>query len=350
MGRYGPAWRSRGASAPECGKRGRHRPAHLGDLIGRLSDSTLPLGVWLITDMAPRDLYPDRCRLPGDPPISSRYEEGTSTTMSIVAHTRPFVLGVDAQARSHPRAILLRLTGEILDGGQFAASPAGLQCAIAWVARRTGANLDTLWVIEGVGTCGARLARAAADAGSAVVEAARMNARANRGMGKSDPLDARRIAQAVADRGRTAASARQRRWCSCCTARPDRPARPHQHRAGGSDQRCDRPAIGGRSGCRRPRCPSASQITEIAVWRTRHDELAVGIARAQALCVAKRVRAGDRSYQPSLVSLTKEIQQTTRTRPRHHPRLPQPGPLPTQITAGSQRLPASRPLSFVTSR
>lgn len=30
-----------------------------------------------------------------------------------------------------------------------------------------------------------------------VVEAARMNARANRGVGKSDLLDARRIAQAV---------------------------------------------------------------------------------------------------------------------------------------------------------
>ena len=86
---------------------------------------------------------------------------------------------------------------EIHDEGQFPATPAGLQRAIAWVARRTGADLDTLWVIEGVGTYGARLARAATDAGSAVVEAARMNARANRGMGKSDPLDARRIAPAV---------------------------------------------------------------------------------------------------------------------------------------------------------
>jgi len=54
-----------------------------------------------------------------------------------------------------------------------------------------------LWVIEGVGTYGARIARAAGDAGYCVIEAARMNARANRGVGKSDPLDARRIAQAV---------------------------------------------------------------------------------------------------------------------------------------------------------
>jgi hypothetical protein len=61
---------------------------------------------------------------------------------------------------------------------------------IAWVARRTGAELDILWVIEGVGTYGARLAGAASDAGFRVVEAARMNARANSGVGKSDPLDA----------------------------------------------------------------------------------------------------------------------------------------------------------------
>ncbi len=54
-----------------------------------------------------------------------------------------------------------------------------------------------MWLIEGVATYGARLARAAADAGYAVVEAARMNARTNRGVGKSDPADARRIAQAV---------------------------------------------------------------------------------------------------------------------------------------------------------
>lgn len=55
------------------------------------------------------------------------------------------------------------------------------------VARRTRADLDTLWVIEGVATYGARLARAAADAGYCVVEAAKMNTCANRGVGKSNP-------------------------------------------------------------------------------------------------------------------------------------------------------------------
>ena len=107
--------------------------------------------------------------------------------MSMVAHTHPFVIGVDAHARNHALAILACPTGEVLDEGQFPATGAGLQRAVDWVARRTGGDLDTLWVVEGVGTYGARLARAAADAGYSVAEAARMNARANRGVGKSDP-------------------------------------------------------------------------------------------------------------------------------------------------------------------
>jgi len=72
--------------------------------------------------------------------------------MAIVAHALPFVIGVDTHARR---------------------------------------------VIECIATYGARLARAVNDAGYEVAEAARMDARANRGVGKSDPLDARRIAAAV---------------------------------------------------------------------------------------------------------------------------------------------------------
>ena len=52
-------------------------------------------------------------------------------------------------------------------------------------------------MIECAATYGAQLARAVTDTGYTVVEAARMNAKANRGIGKSDQLDARRIAAAV---------------------------------------------------------------------------------------------------------------------------------------------------------
>ena len=66
----------------------------------------------------------------------------------MVAHTHPFVIGVDAHARNHALAILACPTGEVLDEGQFPATGAGLQRAVDWVARRTGGDLDTLWVVE----------------------------------------------------------------------------------------------------------------------------------------------------------------------------------------------------------
>src|SRR5699024_1893716 len=69
--------------------------------------------------------------------------------------------------------------------------------AIDWAARRTGGDMDTLWVVEGIGSYGANIAQAVSALGYLVVEAPRMNARARRGTGKSDPIDARAIAAAV---------------------------------------------------------------------------------------------------------------------------------------------------------
>src|SRR5690625_6549750 len=69
--------------------------------------------------------------------------------MTIVAHAHPFVIGVDTHARNHVLAILAA-TGEIIDTGQFPTTAAGLARTIAWVGRRTGEDLASLWVIEGV--------------------------------------------------------------------------------------------------------------------------------------------------------------------------------------------------------
>lgn len=69
--------------------------------------------------------------------------------------------------------------------------------AIAWAGRRTGGDLGALWVIEGTGSYRAQLARQAALAGYRTVEAAPMGSAGRRGIGKSDPIDARRIAAAV---------------------------------------------------------------------------------------------------------------------------------------------------------
>lgn len=225
--------------------------------------------------------------------------------MSIVAHIHPFVIGVDAHARSHALAILACPTGEVVDEAQFPATAAGLQRAIAWVARRTGADLDTLWVIEGVGTYGARLARAAADAGYSVAEAARMNARANRGVGKSDPLDARRIAQAVLP-----LEVSQLRW-----PRADDGVRAavkiliasRDHMSGERTSsinaltalvRVADLGIDARGSL------TARQIATIAAWRTREEKLAAGVARAEAIRLAKRVLAADQELAANTKQMT----------------------------------------------
>jgi len=115
--------------------------------------------------------------------------------MSIVAHSRPFVVGVDTHAKNHVYAILTGNTGALSATRDFPATGAGINRAIAWVARHTGADLATLWVIEGAASYGALLAGAIGAAGYPVAEAARMDA--HRGVGKSDPLDAHRIGSAV---------------------------------------------------------------------------------------------------------------------------------------------------------
>jgi hypothetical protein len=117
--------------------------------------------------------------------------------MTIVAHSRPFVIGVDTHAKTHTYAVIETASGQLLGCEQFPTTAPGIARAISWAGRLTGGDAATLWSIEGVATYGARLAHAAADHGYEVVEAPRMNAKARHGVGKSDPLDARAIATAV---------------------------------------------------------------------------------------------------------------------------------------------------------
>lgn len=117
--------------------------------------------------------------------------------MTIVAHSRQYVIGVDCHTRTHTYAIIETRTGPQMACEQFPTSSAGVARAIAWAGQRTGGDADTLWVIEGVASYAARLAHTVTDAGCLVVEAPRMNARGCRGVGKSDPLDAQTIAATV---------------------------------------------------------------------------------------------------------------------------------------------------------
>src|SRR5690625_3419961 len=117
--------------------------------------------------------------------------------MSIVADAHPFVVGVDTHARNHVYTILRVATGVVIDSRDFPTTTAGINRAIAWVARRTDADAGTLWVIEGAASYGAILTGTVADHGYPVTEAPRMEATQHHGVGKSDTLDAHRIAAAA---------------------------------------------------------------------------------------------------------------------------------------------------------
>lgn len=214
--------------------------------------------------------------------------------MTIVAHAHPFVVGVDTHARNHALSILVAATGELVDEGQFATTDAAMGRAIAWVARRTGGDLGVLWVIEGIASFGARLAAAAGDAGYQVVEAARMNARANRGVGKSDPLDAHRIAASVLplevnqlrhprqDDGVRAALR------VVITAR-DSMTTERTAAVNALTALLRVVALG--IDARKPL--TAAQITEVARWRSRSEPIAAATARAEAVRLARRIVALD---------------------------------------------------------
>ena len=228
--------------------------------------------------------------------------------MTIVAHAHPFVIGVDTHARTHTFAILAAATGEPIATEQFPTTAAGMDRAIAWVARRTDGDLGALWVIEGVATYGARLAAAVSRAGYEVVEAARMDARAHRGTGKSDSLDAHRIAAAV-----LSLEPRQLR----------RPRRDDGIRAAlqilataREHMTTERTAtINALTALLRvadlgvdARKPlTARQVGEVARWRTRVEDLATATARGEAVRLAKRVTDLDSELTANQSRLTELI-------------------------------------------
>lgn len=117
--------------------------------------------------------------------------------MTTVAHSHPFVIGVDTHAKTNTYAVIDTASGQLLGCEQFPTTPPGISRAIGWTGRLSAGEAEVLWVIEGVAAYGVRLARSVADAGYEVVEAPRMSAKARRGVGKSDPLDAHAIAAAV---------------------------------------------------------------------------------------------------------------------------------------------------------
>jgi len=225
--------------------------------------------------------------------------------VTIVAHAHPFVIGVDTHARSHTIAILVSATGEPIATEQFPSTAAGMDRAIAWVARRTAGDLAALWVIEGVATYGARLAAAVDHAGYEVVEAARMDARHHRGTGKSDSLDARRVAAAVLSlepaqlrRPRSDDGARAALRVLITAREHMTTERTASINALTALLRVTDLGIDARKPL------TARQVSEVAHWRARAEALAVATARTEAVRLAKRVRELDHELSANQTQMT----------------------------------------------
>lgn len=212
------------------------------------------------------------------------------TAMSIVSHCHPFVVGVDTHARNHVYAILDAANGALLDTQSFPTTAAGINRVIKWVARRTNADAGTLWVIEGAASYGAVLAGTVAAQGFHVAEAPRMDAKSRRGVGKSDALDSHRIAMAVLPlpverlrRPRLNEGIRQGLQILVTARESLSRDRTRSINALNALVRSNDIGIDARKKL------TPVQIEEISRWREREEDLALGIARAEAVRLAKHV-------------------------------------------------------------
>lgn len=232
------------------------------------------------------------------------------TAMSIVARSYSHVIGVDTHARTHTVAIIAASTGERLIVRPFAATGAGMARLIAFVARVTGTGPDcSLWVIEGIGSYGARLAHQVTEAGYPLVEAMPAQPRAHQRGAKSDELDAIQIATSVL--GIETGRLRQPRHDDGVRAAlrvliTARDQMTSERTA--SVNMLNALARTVDLGLDARRALSKTQIAQIASWRARDEPIAVRIARTEAIRLATRIKTLDQELEANTTTLTELVQ------------------------------------------
>lgn len=173
------------------------------------------------------------------------------------------------------------------------------------MARRTEADADTLWIIEGAATYGAILTGTVASNGYPVAEAPRMDAKQHYGTGKSDALDASASPQQpchyrlrnCVGHGSTTRSAKPIQ--TLVTARDSIT----------KDRTCSVNALTAllRSndlGCDARKALSNTQIIEVSKWRIRNEELSLSVACGEAVRLAKQVLELDKQLADNERQLT----------------------------------------------
>ncbi|UOE45136.1 IS110 family transposase [Agromyces larvae] len=214
--------------------------------------------------------------------------------MTIVANAYAYVIGVDTHGRTHTLALLDSGTGVKQAISTFPTSAAGLSRALAWVARRTGGLADVLVVIEGIGSYGATLARRCTASGYRVVEPFPTSRNERRGRGKSDEVDAELIARSVlatdADQLREPrhdAGVRGALRVLVVARDQINAERTKEINTLTALLRTIDLGIDARTPLGR------AQLTQIASWRSRHEDIATATARREAVRLAKRIAVCD---------------------------------------------------------
>jgi len=231
----------------------------------------------------------------------------------IVSEEYELVIGVDTHAATHTFAVVAGSTGAVLDHAVFPTNPAGLERAKGWIARRCG-DARTLVVIEGTGSFGAIVTERLMAAGRTVVEAARMPAGDRRGKGKSDELDAVRIARAVLGlslddlripRSLTGDRSRVAMRVLVVAREAMTGERTRAVNALTALVRTIDLGVDARTSL------SAAQVTAIAAWRTRTEDTSTRTCRQEAVRLAQRIRTLDGDLASNRASITKLIEQDT---------------------------------------
>jgi transposase len=210
--------------------------------------------------------------------------------MPIVAEEYAFVIGVDTHAATHSLSLITATTGAVVDQVVFSTTSPGLDRALAWIKRGIGER-SALVVIEGIGSYGAGLAERVGDAGLLVAEPAPMPAAQRRGVGKTDALDAVRIARSV-----LSVDTSRLRWPRATgsrvvlrvlvVAREQMVAeRTRAINALTALLRTIELGVDAR------KTLSHSQIKMIATWRSRSEDSVVRTCRCEAVRLAKRIIA-----------------------------------------------------------
>ncbi|WP_062382418.1 IS110 family transposase [Demequina iriomotensis] len=214
--------------------------------------------------------------------------------MAIVANSYVHVIGIDTHARTHTLTIVTAGTGAVEASVSFPATGPGTTRAVAWIGRRIHAINLTLVAVEGIGSYGARIARACREADLRVVEPLPTAKGLRAGRGKSDAIDAELIARSV---------------LACDTTRLREPRTDEGVRAAVRILVASREQLNAHRiatinaltalvrivdlgiDARRPL--TASQIATIHAWRDRSEDVGIATARREARRMARAIRIAD---------------------------------------------------------